>query len=229
MKVWILGMKMNRHQVVMDIQENFKGEVMKHFIMISLIFLLGACGTIPTIPEPPKALIDYKPPAWVLTGGGAFTDKQGKAFSGVGSATGIKNFSLQRQVADDRARADLAKVFEVYTETLTKDYQAHTTAGSFATSTEEQNSEVAIKVVVASTLRGVIIIDHFEIPARRELLSLARLDYDAFKQNLERAEEYKQLPSKVRDDIKERADALHKEMEDEAKKLQEGRGFFATE
>ena len=158
---------------------------MKHFIMVSLIFLLGACGTIPVIPEPPKALTEYKPPAWVLSGGGAFTDKQGKAFYGVGSATGIKNFSLQRQVADDRARADLAKVFEVYTETLTKDYQAHTTAGSFASSTEEQNSEAAIKVVVSSTLRGVMIIDHFEIPERQEFLSLARLDYDAFKQNLE--------------------------------------------
>ena len=222
-------MKMNHHQVVMDIQENFKGEVMKHFIMISLIFLLGACGTIPTIPEPPKALTEYSPPKWVLSGGGAFTDKQGKAFYGVGSATGIKNFSLQRQVADDRARADLAKVFEVYTETLTKDYQAHTTAGSFATSTEEQNSEAAVKVVVSSTLRGVMIVDHFEIPERQEFISLARLDYDAFKRNVEQAEEFKVLPPQVRKDIKDRADALHKEMEDEAKKLQEGRGFFATE
>ena len=199
---------------------------MKQFIMVSLILLLGACGTIPTIPEPPKALVDYKPPAWVLSGGGAFTDKQGKAFYGVGSATGIKNFSLQRQVADDRARADLAKVFEVYTETLTKDYQAHTTAGSFATSTEEQNSEAAVKVVVSSTLRGVVIVDHFEIPERQEFISLARLDYNAFKQNVEQAEEFKVLPPQVRQDIKDRADALHKEMEAEAKKLAESRGFF---
>ena len=149
---------------------------MKQFIMVSLILLLGACSSIPTIPEPPKALVDYKPPAWVLTGGGAFTDEKGKAFYGVGSATGIKNYSLQRQVADDRARADLAKVFEVYTETLTKDYQAHTTAGSFATSTEEQNSEAALKVVVSQTLRGVMIIDHFEVIERQEMISLARLD-----------------------------------------------------
>jgi len=191
--------------------------------------LLGACGTIPVIPEPPKALSEYKPPAWVLSGGGAFTDKQGKAFYGVGSATGIKNFSLQRQVADDRARADLAKVFEVYTETLTKDYQAHTTAGSFATSTEEQNSEAAVKVVVSSTLRGVMIVDHFEIPERQEFISLARLDYDAFKRNVEQAEEFKVLPPQVRQDIKDRADALHEEMEAEAKKLAENRGFFAED
>ena len=202
---------------------------MKHFIMVSLILLFGACSTIPTIPEPPKALTEYKPPAWVLSGGGAFTDDKGKAFYGVGSATGIKNYSLQRQVADDRARADLAKVFEFYVETLTKDYQAHTTAGSFAESTEEQNSEAALKVVVSQTLRGGVIVDHFEIPERRELISLARLDYDAFKRNVEQAEAFQELPPQVRDDIKERADALHEEMEAEAKKLQEGRGFFPTD
>ena len=202
---------------------------MKHLLLVGLIFLFGACVSIPELPPQPKALVDYKAPKWVLVGGGAFTDSEGKAFYGVGSATGIKNYSLQRQIADDRARADLAKVFEYYVETLTKDYQAHTTAGSFATSSEEQNAEAAVKVVVSSTLRGVTIIDHFEIPERRELISLARLDYDAFKQNVTQAEEFKQLPQQVREDIKDRADALHEEMEAEARKLQEGRGFFPTD
>ena len=202
---------------------------MKHLLLVGLIFLFGACVSIPELPPEPKALVDYKAPKWALVGGGAFTDSEGKAFYGVGSATGIKNYSLQRQIADDRARADLAKVFEYYVETLTKDYQAHTTAGSFATSSEEQNAEAAVKVVVSSTLRGVTIIDHFEIPARRELISLARLDYNAFKQNVTQAEEFKQLPVKVREDIKDRADALHEEMEAEARKLQEGRGFFPTD
>ena len=202
---------------------------MKHLLLVGLIFLFGACSSIPQIPDAPKALSEYNAPKWVLVGGGAFTDDKGKAFYGVGSATGIKNYSLQRQVADDRARADLAKVFEFYVETLTKDYQAHTTAGSFAESTEEQNSEAALKVVVSQTLRGVVIVDHFEVPERRELISLARLDYDAFKRNVEQAEAFQELPPQVRDDIKERADALHEEMEAEAKKLQEGRGFFAID
>ena len=199
---------------------------MKHLLLVGLIFLFGACSSIPQIPDAPKALSEYKAPKWALVGGGAFTDERGKAFYGVGSATGIKNYSLQRQIADDRARADLAKVFEYYVETLTKDYQAHTTAGSFATSTEEQNAEAAVKVVVSTTLRGVTIIDHFEIPERQEMISLARLDYDAFKQNVVEAKEFKQLPNKVRQDIKDRADALHDEMEAEAKKLAESRGFF---
>jgi len=201
---------------------------MKYFIIIlSVLFLGTACSSIPTIPDAPKALAEYDPPTWVLNGGGAFTDMKGKAFYGVGSATGIKNYSLQRTIADDRARGDLAKVFEVYITSLTKDYQAHTTAGSFDNSSEEQNAEVALKIVVSQSLRGVVIVDHFEIPERREFLALARLDYDAFKQNVENNKEFKQLPEKLREDIKTRADLLHEEMEAEAKKLADGRGFFS--
>ena len=201
---------------------------MKYFIIIlSVLFLGTACSSVPTIPDAPKALVEYDAPDWVLLGGGAYSDTSGKAFYGVGSATGIKNYSLQRTISDDRARGDLAKVFEVYIVSLTKDYQAHTTAGSFDTSSEEQNAEVALKIVVSQTLSGVVIIDHFEIPQRREFLSLARLDYDAFKRNLENNTEFKQLPEKIRDDIKTRADLLHEEMEEEAKKLADGRGFFS--
>ena len=201
---------------------------MKYFIIIlSVLFLGTACSSIPTIPDAPKALVDYDPPTWVLNGGGAFTDMKGKAFYGVGSATGIKNYSLQRTIADDRARGDLAKVFDFYISSLTKDYQAHTTAGDFNNSSEEQNAEVALKIVVSQTLRGVVIVDHFEIPERREFLALARLDYDAFKQNVENNKEFKQLPEKLREDIKTRADLLHEEMEAEAKKLADGRGFFS--
>ena len=69
---------------------------MKHLLLVSLIFLFGACVSIPELPPEPKALVDYKAPKWALVGGGAFTDSEGKAFYGVGSATGIKNFSLQR-------------------------------------------------------------------------------------------------------------------------------------
>ena len=201
---------------------------MKNYIMIfTMLFLSTACSSIPKIPDAPKALAEYDAPTWVLRGGGAFTDENGKAFYGVGSATGIKNYSLQRTVADDRARGDLAKVFEVYMTSLTKDYQAHTTAGSFENSTEEQNAETALKVVVSQTMRGVMIVDHFEIPERREFLSLARLDYDAFQGNIEANESFQELPEKLQEDIKSRAEKLHDEMEEHARKMANGECFGA--
>ena len=201
---------------------------MKHLILILSLLVMGtACSSIPVIPDTtPKALSEYKPPTWVLKGGGAYTDSQGRSFYGVGSATGIKNYSLQRMVADDRARGDLAKVFDFYINTLTKDYQAHTTVGNFTTSNEEQNTENALKIVVAQTLRGVVIVDHFEIPQRREFLSLARLDFSAFKQNVVRTEEFKSLPKATREEIKTRADKLHDEMQRDSDKLLNNPGLF---
>ena len=193
---------------------------MKNFIrVLIMMFLSTACTGIQTLPEAPKALVAYEAPDWVVKGSGAYSDDGGKAFFGIGSATGIKNYSLQRTIADDRARGDLAKVFEFYVASLTKEYQASTTAGDFKNSNDEQEVEVALKVVVHSTLHGVTIIDHFEIPERRELLSLARLDYDAFKRNVDTNESFKQLPEKVREVIKERADKLHEEMEQEVEGL----------
>jgi hypothetical protein len=191
----------------------FKHKLSVFWGLFSIIAILSACSSTP---EPTRTMLgDYEAPEWVLKSSGAFEDSNGKAFYGVGSASGIKNFSLQRTAADDRARNDLAKVFEVYTKSLTKDYMASTTAGDFSASSEEQNVEVAIKTVTSATLTGVLIIDHWEHPGRNELFSLARLDLVAFKNNLDK---HKELSKHVREEIKKRADALHDELEQEVLK-----------
>lgn len=191
----------------------FKHKLSVFWGLLSILAILSACSSTP---EPTRTMLgDYEAPEWVLKGAGAFEDSNGKAFYGVGSASGIKNFSLQRTAADDRARNDLAKVFEVWTKSLTKDYMASTTAGDINAASEEQNVEVAIKTVTSATLTGVLIIDHWEHPGRNELFSLARLDLISFKKNLD---EHKELSNEVREAIKERADKLHEEMEQEVLK-----------
>ncbi|PIR00339.1 MAG: hypothetical protein COV66_07605 [Nitrospinae bacterium CG11_big_fil_rev_8_21_14_0_20_45_15] len=188
-------------------------QLSSYWVLLSIMVALSACTSTP---DPKRVTMeDYNPPEWVTKGAGAFSDSNGKAFYGIGSATGIKNYSLQRTAADDRARNDLAKVFEFWTKSLTKDYQAHTTAGDFNTSSEEQNVEVAIKTVTSATLTGVLIIDHWEHPGRNELFSLARLDLESFKKNLDL---HKELSAEVREEIKKRADKLHEELEQEVSK-----------
>lgn len=185
-----------------------------HFIisLTMIAFLAVGCSS-----GPPERITLEKAdaPDWVVKGGRAKEDSNGKAFYGVGSASGIKNFSLQRTAADDRARNDIAKVFEFYTKSLTKDYQASTTSGDFSASSEEQNVESAIKTVTSATLSGVQIIDHWEHPYRNEMFSLARLDLEKFKENLD---QYKELSEAVRKAVKQRADKLHEEMEAEVLK-----------
>lgn len=182
------------------------------FGIIILAVFFGACASQPL---KPTSLLAGNPPDWVVKGSGAFKDSNGKAFYGVGSATGIKNYSLQREAADNRARNDLAKIFEFYTKSLMKDYQASTTAGDFKATAEEQNVEEAVKTIVSATLSGVLVIDHWEHAGRDELFSLARLDLESFKSNLD---QHRELSKEVRKAIKERADRLHEELEREVLK-----------
>ena len=50
-------------------------------------------------------------PDWVNKGTNILNDKKGRLFHGVGSAPDIKNEALQRTTADNRARAEIARIF----------------------------------------------------------------------------------------------------------------------
>jgi len=150
-----------------------------------------------------------------MKGSGAFSDDESKVFYGIGSASGIRNFSLQRIVADDRARNDLAKVIEFYTRSLLKDYMGSTTAKDFMNSEEEQLSETVMKTFTNSIHHGVVVIDHWEHPQRNELFSLAKLDLDKVKKSLS---SYLTLSEDIKQRVRKRADKLHKEMEEEISK-----------
>ncbi len=180
-------------------------------LVISLL-VLSSCGGKDIV----KSGYMAGAPTWVLKGSGAFEDDRGKVFYGVGSASGIRNHALLRSTSDNRARNELAKVFEVYTSSLMKDYAASTTAADPNVTSEEQHVEQAIKTVTSATLSGVEIIDRWQADTG-ELFALARLDLDSFKDALKKA---KNLNAKARDYIRENAERLHDELEKEESKIQ---------
>ena len=176
-------------------------------LVTASFWLLAACGGIK--PDTPIQEMK-KAPDWVVHGGGALDVDNTKTFYGVGSATGIRNMSLLRTTADNRARNDLAKVFQFYSASLMKDYMSSTIADDPNVSSEEQHVEQAIKTVTSQTLSGVQIVDHWQNPATMEMFSLAKIDLDAFKDKLEKV---KELDSRVKEYIKQNADRLHDELE----------------
>src|SRR6478609_9438856 len=93
-------------------------------------------------------------PAWVTRGSGAFPSDK-KSFYSVGLANGIKNPALLRTTADNRARAEMVKVFETYSASLMKDYMAS------ANGKEEQAVEQAVKTLSAGSLTGAEIVDRY--------------------------------------------------------------------
>jgi hypothetical protein len=153
-------------------------------------------------------------PDWISRGSGAFSADNNKVFYGVGSVSGIHNYSLARSTADNRARAEIAKIFEVYSASLMKDYMAATTAGDQSASSEEQHVEQAIKTFSATTLSGVQVVDHF-VAADGTQFALARLDLAAFTNNLDKM---KELNAKVRDYVRQNAEHAHADLEKEEAK-----------
>jgi hypothetical protein len=85
---------------------------------IGLVFFVGACGEGE---KPAAAKKSSGFPEWVEKGTGAFSADKNRVFRGVGSASGIKNASLARTTADNRGRAEIAKIFETYSASLMKE------------------------------------------------------------------------------------------------------------
>ena len=183
-------------------------------LVVGLLALgLSACGSSKTAGDAPANFQGIEYPDWVLKGSGAYGGDAGRVFYGVGSVTGIKNHALARTTADNRARADLAKVFETYSASLMKDYMASTMAGDAVS--EEQHVENAIKTFSAQTLSGVQVVDHWFHPADGTVFALARLDLNAFTDSLEKMNE---LNGKVKEYVKKNAERAHMDLEREEEK-----------
>ena len=188
-------------------------KALKLFLMSITVLGLVACGSSQPTSEPQNLKgIDY--PEWVLKGSGAFGGEAGRVFYGVGSVSGIKNHALARTTADNRARAEIAKIFEVYSASLMKDYMASTTAGDMSASSEEQHVQQAIKTFSATTLSGVQIVDHWFHPDGT-VYALAQLDLENFTNNLDKM---KELNKEVRDYVRKNAEKAHMDLESEEAK-----------
>ncbi|HAM36847.1 MAG TPA: hypothetical protein DEB40_10730 [Elusimicrobia bacterium] len=174
------------------------------------IFVMGCSSAQKASPIASNA------PEWVNKGSGAFKDAQGGAvFYGVGIAQGIKNRALQVTAADDRGRAEIAKIMNSYVVVLTKDYMASTTAGDMTKSSEEQHVSQVLKNFAKFTLHGATPVDHWKDPADGTLFALIKLDMAAIKKSLE---ESKELDAKVRDYVRSNAEKAFDELSAEEAK-----------
>lgn len=186
---------------------------MRTIISASLLLMLAACSssTETGVTHPGSAAVEH--PEWVTRGSGAFGGEK-KVLYGVASSTGIRNPTLARTTADNRARDEISKILEVYSASLMKDYQASTTAGDFNASSEEQHVESAVKTFTANHLSGIEIVDHWLHPDGTTY-ALARLDMEGFADALSQMQE---LNEQVREHVKRAAEKAFADLEAEEAK-----------
>jgi hypothetical protein len=169
---------------------------------LALSLSLLACTQTPGPSHPVVGVAPDGTPKWVNRGSGAFDGEHGKCFYGVGVLQGVRNPALARQAADNRARGEIAKLFDLYVAAMMKDYQRSTTAGNFKASAEEQDIVSTQKTITEVTLRGVEIRDHWTDPQTGTLYALAILDVDGISKSLGDA---RQLAAPIRDFVRANA------------------------
>jgi hypothetical protein len=149
--------------------------------------LLGGCAS-----EINKAADTARPkPNWVVRGGGAFKDQSNTVFYGVGIANPMPNVALQRTVAQQRARVDIAQTLQSSMRSLVKDFMEHN-ADLFDPNGKASSQEIISSVssgVSDAQLNNCRILDYWEDEKAGTLYALARYDlndgfYGSYKDNL---------------------------------------------
>jgi len=177
-------------------------------LLLIVVFIAGCAGREIVEEQMPK-------PDWAEKGSGAFEGESGKVFYGIGSSWGIKNPSLARTTADNRARAEIAMLFKTYTASFMKDYQASTMAGDPNVTSEEQHVEQTIKTFTKSELAGVKIVNHWKNYESGELFSLAQMNLRVFEDYVKNAND---LSDTVRQQVIEHAEKAFTGLEAEEAK-----------
>jgi hypothetical protein len=121
-------------------------------------------------------------PDWVNQGSQAVNDKKGRLIHGVGSAPDLGDQSLQVSTADNRARAEIARVLSSYLDVALNDYLGSNSAaavdGKAATDASIQQQINGISQV---TLNGAKIINRWKDTRTDIVYAFAELDVKRIK------------------------------------------------
>lgn len=118
-------------------------------------------------------------PDWVNKGTAYVNNKDGRLFMGVGSAAPMGDASLQRATADDRARAEVARIFSSYLDVVSNDYQSSAKSGTNNVAEEAVSRQ--IKNLTKIDLAGARIIAHWRDTKTSTLWSICEIDMKMLK------------------------------------------------
>ncbi len=149
----------------------------------ALTLVLAACGGGKTVVESDLGIKGA--PDWVNKGTATLNDKDGRLFHGVGSSPALGDEALQRSTADDRARAEVARMLSTYLDVVSSDYTASAGAGGNANA--DQSVSRQVKAVTKQNLAGSKIIGRWKDAKTNTVYSIAELDFKAVKTTLEGA------------------------------------------
>ncbi|MDX2479171.1 MAG: hypothetical protein QNK24_02405 [Desulfuromusa sp.] len=159
---------------------------MKRIMGVLLIMLLALAGCS-TKTKVESDLGIKGAPDWVNEGTQILNDKGGRYFHGVGQAPPMGDDSLQISTADNRARAEVARILTSFMDVVQNDYS--TAAGTTAELVSEQSISRQIESLTKTNISGVEIIGHWRDKKTGKVYSIAELDLEQVKKVIAANEE----------------------------------------
>jgi hypothetical protein len=125
-------------------------------------------------------------PAWVNQGTNAISNEEGRLIHGVGSAPAMGDLSLQKATADNRARAEIARIMSTFIDSTIADYSA-SNGENFDMSVDK-----SLKSSTRAALSGAIIIGSWRSTQSGEVFSFAELDLEKLETSISNADKINQ-------------------------------------
>lgn len=161
------------------------GAIKKWLSLVVLVAVISGCSSEPTQVESNLGIKGA--PDWVNKGSNTLSSKEGRLFHGVGSASPMGDMALQKSVADDRARAEVARVLSSYLDVVSNDYTAAARsggAGDKSTAVNEEAVSRQIKNTTKVNMAGARIIGSWRDPKTSAIWSIAELDMQHVKNTM---------------------------------------------
>jgi len=154
---------------------------LRNGLVITLALGLAACGG-KTMVESDLGISGA--PDWVNEGTQYLNDKDGRLFHGVGQAPAMGDASLQNSTADNRARAEVARILTSYMDVVSNDYTA--AASSQGRQVNQQAVSRQINNLTKINLTGVKIIGRWKNEDTGNVWSIAELDMEQVQGTLDK-------------------------------------------
>jgi hypothetical protein len=190
---------------------NFPG----YYFALIFVCLVSACvGTSPKSQSAPDSTVviptTSQAPDWVNKG------CEGQMiFCGIGSASTLGDYTIGRKEADSSALVELRASMEVYVAELLESYKKRVVSGDPKAVGIMGQTEIALKRVVGGTLTGARIADHWEHPTKSLIFSVAKVDLNSFKNNVNQMNE---LSEEFKEHVRKNADRMLQKLDDELEK-----------
>jgi len=151
-------------------------------LLVTTLFIATGCSSTKSSADIESDMGLEGAPSWVNKGTSAVSNEEGQLIHGVGSAPAMGDLSLQKATADNRARAEVARIMSTFIDSTLADYSASNGEGF------DMSVEKTIKSSTKAALSGAAIIGSWRDTQSGNVYSFAELNLNSLETSISNAD-----------------------------------------